>query len=307
MRNEVFNRLAKQETDRMLDVMCKKSSDYAKDDDKLFNFKQAGQIDNVSPIEALRGMWLKHRASIQQGLDEILADKKPRPREWWIEKLTDDRNYNLLLFAQLEEQYFIPDGTSPGYGSKKEYTHFCECVTLDFPPGTWSSVICGWCGGIRPIEDNKPEEFEGFTIKLLDRSGCGWVAVCNDNWHLWKNLTIQPTTGYSKFCDTIHRPPKRGEALGYYKTKAEARATIRAYKAKPVFVVKFYKGMCEMEGGWYARTTKNEYLHKNLTLHHADTGWTHSHTFGNAPGYYPTKEIAEAYVKAYEEKHNVGR
>jgi len=121
LKEKEFDKLAKQETDRMLNVMCNKSADYANDKDKLFNFKQAGRMDNVTPIEALRGMWLKHRASIQQRLDELLEDpSKTRSRDWWIEKLTDDRNYNLLLFGLLEEKFFIPDGTSPGYEEKKE-------------------------------------------------------------------------------------------------------------------------------------------------------------------------------------------
>ena len=68
-----FDRLVEQETQRMKDVMCSKSADYSAADDKLFNFKLAAELDGISPIEALRGMWLKHRTSIRQGLDELLT------------------------------------------------------------------------------------------------------------------------------------------------------------------------------------------------------------------------------------------
>jgi len=105
MKHADFDKLVERETQRMKDVMCSKSEDYAADDDKLFNFKLAAELDGVSPIEALRGMWLKHRTSIRQGLDELM-ECKCRPKEWWIEKLTDDRNYNILLQALLEEKYF---------------------------------------------------------------------------------------------------------------------------------------------------------------------------------------------------------
>ena len=96
----------------MKDVMCSKSADYSADDDKLFNFKLAAELDGVSPIEALRGMWLKHRTSIRQGLDELISGKC-RPEVWWVEKLTDDRNYSMLLQALLAEKYFkfvCPEG-----------------------------------------------------------------------------------------------------------------------------------------------------------------------------------------------------
>ena len=107
-----FDKLVERETQRMKDVMCSKSADYSADDDKLFNFKLAAKLDGVSPIEALRGMWLKHRTSIRQGLDELISGKC-RPEKWWIEKLTDDRNYSILLQALLMEKYFkfvCPEG-----------------------------------------------------------------------------------------------------------------------------------------------------------------------------------------------------
>ena len=105
MNFKTFDELVEREIKRMKDVMCSKSADYSADDDKLFNFKLAAKLDGVSPIEALRGMWLKHRTSIRQGLDELI-DGKCRPKEWWVEKLTDDRNYSILLQALLEEKYF---------------------------------------------------------------------------------------------------------------------------------------------------------------------------------------------------------
>ena len=114
---KTFDELVERETQRMKDVMCSKSADYSADDDKLFNFKLAAELDGVSPIEALRGMWLKHRTSLRQGLDE-LVDGKCRSKEWWIEKLTDDRNYSVLLQALLEEKYFKPFVVPEGWKIK---------------------------------------------------------------------------------------------------------------------------------------------------------------------------------------------
>ncbi len=176
-----FDRLVEQETQRMKDVMCSKSADYSAADDKLFNFKLAAEVDGISPIEALRGMWLKHRTSIRQGLDELVDGKPCRPEAWWIEKLTDDRNYGILLQALLTEKYF--------------------------------RFVCP----------------EGWTIELLE-----------------------PHDGNN-------------------------------------------------DCGWSVETDMDEFLHKNLTLHRADTGWD-GHKFGKAPGYWPTKQEAKAALTAYLKK-----
>ena len=50
--------------------------------------------------------------------------------------------------------------------------------------------------------------------------------------------------------------------------------------------------------GWYVRTISNKYLHKNLTLYENDTGWD-QHKFGEAPGYWPTKQEAKDALRLY--------
>lgn len=56
------------------------------------------------------------------------------------------------------------------------------------------------------------------------------------------------------------------------------------------------------KNGWWVMKQKVlcGYLHKNLTLHTSTGG--HSHKFGEAPGYWPTKEAAEDALKQYLEK-----
>ena len=55
--------------------------------------------------------------------------------------------------------------------------------------------------------------------------------------------------------------------------------------------------------GWYVETDTAEYLYKNLTFHYRDTGWK-NHKFGEAPGYWPTKEAAENALRRYLEKES---
>ena len=85
-------------------VMCKKGQEYSRGNDKLYNFKRAGEMRGVSPIEALRGMKLKHDVSI----DDLLNDEEDGSyisQELWEEKLHDEINYLLLLWALLYEKY----------------------------------------------------------------------------------------------------------------------------------------------------------------------------------------------------------
>lgn len=100
-----FSEFLTKELDAIRDILDFKSADYSTDADKLANFKLQARMDGISPIEALRGNWLKHRASLVQGLDE-LERGKVRPLEWWQEKLRDDRNYNILLHALIQVSYF---------------------------------------------------------------------------------------------------------------------------------------------------------------------------------------------------------
>jgi hypothetical protein len=153
MNHKDFDRLVVRETGRMKDVMCTKSADYSATDDKLFNFKLAAEVDGISPIEALRGMWLKHRTSLRQGLDELIGGKC-RPEAWWIEKLTDDRNYSILLQALLTEKYFksvCPEGW----------------VVELFNPFPDEDNDCGWI-----VQNRETREYlhKDFTLHV----GTGW-------------------------------------------------------------------------------------------------------------------------------------
>jgi len=88
---------------KIMETFTTKASDYSAEEDQLYNFKIQARLDDITPIEALRGNHLKHRASIIQGLDE-LSQGKIRPFEWWLEKVIDNINYNILLLALIKEE-----------------------------------------------------------------------------------------------------------------------------------------------------------------------------------------------------------
>lgn len=107
MNIETFNRLVDYIVEkRIKTVMCAKSVEYARGDDKLHNFKRAARMKDCTPIEASRGMKLKHEVSIQDMLDALNdLEHIEYNRELWEEKFTDDINYRILQWAILAEKY----------------------------------------------------------------------------------------------------------------------------------------------------------------------------------------------------------
>jgi hypothetical protein len=80
-----------------------KGPEYARKGDRLSNFKDAGQLQRITPEDALLGMWSKHLISIIDIIKDISAG-----RTWSMEqlreKLTDSINYHLLLEGLVEER-----------------------------------------------------------------------------------------------------------------------------------------------------------------------------------------------------------
>lgn len=80
-------------------VLLKKEKEYAGDEDRLEQFYRVGAINNVNPCQALFGMAAKHVTSIA----DMTNDPYKYGLKKWNEKLTDLRNYTLLLDALLRD------------------------------------------------------------------------------------------------------------------------------------------------------------------------------------------------------------
>jgi len=116
MTEKDFNLLVDYVTEeRIKGVMCAKSAEYARGDDKFHNFKRAAAVSGKSPLECLQGMRLKHEVSILDMLDDE-AFGIHHSREKWEEKISDDINYQILALGLLYEQngWKIPANGSLG-------------------------------------------------------------------------------------------------------------------------------------------------------------------------------------------------
>lgn len=111
MNSEWFEKVIKGQIKTCEDVLIGKAKEYATDDDRLHNFKNAAGMMSCDPKEALAGMMAKHTISVY----DMCRSGKDYPIELWNEKITDHINYLLLLKAIIEEE------KSPA-GKNREYS-----------------------------------------------------------------------------------------------------------------------------------------------------------------------------------------
>jgi hypothetical protein len=81
-------------------VLVKKASEYATDEDRLHNFKVAAALNNELPTQACWGFATKHIVSIA----DMVKTGIIYPDATWEEKIGDALNYLILLRALVEEQ-----------------------------------------------------------------------------------------------------------------------------------------------------------------------------------------------------------
>jgi len=112
-----FEVLFNNQVEREHGLLIAKNREYAANRDKLYNFKRAAEVLRKSPEAALWGMFMKHFVSIQDIVERIEQGCPPVAREVLDEKITDARNYLLLLQGLVYER-LIP--ITPDYRTHTE-------------------------------------------------------------------------------------------------------------------------------------------------------------------------------------------
>lgn len=110
MKQDVFEELLNRRVNLIRQTLSAKAKEYAADEDRLHNFKEAAKLEGSHPADALRGMMLKHWVSIQDMVKyfgELGYNEPPielSERHAMIdEKIGDAINYLILLEAILRE------------------------------------------------------------------------------------------------------------------------------------------------------------------------------------------------------------
>lgn len=81
------------------EVLGRKASEYATEDERLHNFKMAALMTGMTPEQALMGMLVKHLVSV---IDTVREERTPT-QSLADEKIGDCVNYLILLEALFAE------------------------------------------------------------------------------------------------------------------------------------------------------------------------------------------------------------
>lgn len=95
-----FNAVLQDQIDRVTAVLGSKAGEYATDDERLHNFKQAAALQGITLRQAVANFMAKHTISIF----DLVQKPNNLPEELWNEKITDHINYLILLQAALAEE-----------------------------------------------------------------------------------------------------------------------------------------------------------------------------------------------------------
>lgn len=187
MNSEWFEKVIKVQIKTCEDVLIGKAKEYATDDDRLHNFKNAAGMMSCDPKEALAGMMAKHTISVY----DMCRSGKDYPIELWNEKITDHINYLLLLKAIVEEDYWHETLGNEGEKIVKKLKRMAENsiygLTTKDPEDTYEEPYFTAAYGEVPTFDGKPVEnkkqdiFIDKVIKALNNCVDGDCNDCSYN------------------------------------------------------------------------------------------------------------------------------
>jgi len=105
MQIEPFNHIVEIRIAKIREVLCAKGKEYGSENDRLHNFKIAAKLDlrDISPEQALLGMWRKHLVSVLDLIDAASTGKIVGASAI-DEKIGDSINYLILLEALMTER-----------------------------------------------------------------------------------------------------------------------------------------------------------------------------------------------------------
>lgn len=99
MNSKTFEGIVNDQMQRCKDVLLVKAAEYAPVD-RLSNFRTGGALLNQDPARVIGDYMAKHVVSIYDMLQGSTTDFT---MDVWLEKITDNMNYLLLLLAAVTE------------------------------------------------------------------------------------------------------------------------------------------------------------------------------------------------------------
>lgn len=89
---------------RIEQTFDQKAAEYVRNSDPFHNFREAAKLEGVHILQALRGMHLKHKVSLND-LDKDIIDGKQVSVEQYREKAIDSIIYTMLSLSMVENEF----------------------------------------------------------------------------------------------------------------------------------------------------------------------------------------------------------
>lgn len=99
-----FIQILEERTKKMKETLSSKAEEYARDEDRLSNFKQGAVPLKQTPEKYLVNLWMKHVISICDFTNDLEKHGRLASMHMWNEKIGDAMNYLVLLEALLIER-----------------------------------------------------------------------------------------------------------------------------------------------------------------------------------------------------------
>ena len=103
MTDKDFDGIVERRIAAIREILLVKAKEYARNGDRLHNFKRASALLKCTPERALCGMLTKHIISVYDMVDDLERGVWTA-RSVWDEKIGDMINYAILLEALIEER-----------------------------------------------------------------------------------------------------------------------------------------------------------------------------------------------------------
>lgn len=100
MNNVEFEKILNQRLESIKKILCEKGKEYALNNDRLYNFKEATKMTDTNAKRALWGMLAKHLVSVK----DLISDRLEATEYLINEKIGDSINYLILLECLLIEE-----------------------------------------------------------------------------------------------------------------------------------------------------------------------------------------------------------
>lgn len=109
IRTEQFEEVINNRIETCKSVLCSKAEEYATDD-RLHNFKIAGELQKCTPVKALGGMMAKHTVSVYD-LIEDYEQGKTISQEMWADSIDDAKQQieEMLIEHWKDEIEYLED------------------------------------------------------------------------------------------------------------------------------------------------------------------------------------------------------